>query len=214
MASMPSKEHLMNTLRPLSLAVACAAVLAVSLVPNAARAAWMGLNDGNDAVNLHCDLSSVIACPSDLSGHMSLAGGQVTHFDFVIDGQNFSGDPVDSVTDGSLVDTETSGLINSPFAFLSLRLITAGQIGSYAAGDRWWVYCNNLDSDSCTPSTTGTWSARAVGMVPEPAPAALLALALVAGMGRRHRAAPSARAHQRVGVGGRSPGTAANRRWV
>lgn len=182
---------MLNTVRH-SLSLACLGAASL-LAPATAQAAWMGLNDGDYAVTLQCDFSTEFACPSSLSGSMSINAGAVSWFDFVIDGQVFSGDPGDEVVDGSLVDTESSTLARTPLAFLSLRLITDGQIGAYGAGDRWWVYCNNFDADSCTPNTTGTWHARALNQVPEPAPATLLVLALAAGFSarrgrnRRHR---------------------------
>ncbi|MCA0241220.1 MAG: PEP-CTERM sorting domain-containing protein [Proteobacteria bacterium] len=165
-----------------------AAMLATAgLAPGSAQAAWMGLADGDYSVVLHCDSSTQIACPSDLSGSLSIAGGQATAFDIVVDGVAFNGDPVDAVVDGTLVDTEASTLSFLPYTFLSLRLITDGQIGSYGVGDRWWVYCNNIDPTTCTPNTTGTWSVDRLASVPEPAPAALLALALTVGCLVRRR---------------------------
>lgn len=165
-----------------------AAALALAGATTPASAAWMGLADGDYTVNLHCDNSTVIACPSDIGGSMTLAGGQVTAMNFSVGGDSFVGDPTDTVIDGNLVDTESSTLPGSPFKFLSLRLITAGQIGSYGPGDRWWVYCNSTSPDTCSPNTTGLWSAQAVGRVSEPAlPALLLAGGLAAVTLRRRR---------------------------
>lgn len=165
-----------------------AAALALASAATPASAAWMGLADGDYSVNLHCDNSTVIACPSDIGGTMTLAGGQVTTMNFTVGGDSFVGDPVDTVLDGNLVDTESSTLSGTPFKFLSLRLITAGQIGSYGPGDRWWVYCNSVSTTNCTPNTTGLWSAQAVGRVSEPAlPALLLAGGLAAATLRRRR---------------------------
>lgn len=153
-----------------------------------ASAAWLGLADGDYSVNLHCDSSTEISCPSDIGGTMTLAGGQVTAMNFSLNGDSFVGDPFDTVVDGNLVDTESSTLSGTPFNFLSLRLITAGQIGSYGTGDRWWVYCNNVGAN-CTPNTTGLWSAQRVDRVSEPAlPALLLAGGLAAAVVRRRRA--------------------------
>ena len=166
-----------------------AAALAAGLAPGSAQAAWMGLADGDYAVFLHCDFSTQFACPSDLSGSLSIAGGQASWFDFTVDGVVFTGDPVDAVVDGSLVDTEASTLSYLPYTFLSLRLITDGQIGSYGVGDRWWVYCNNIDPTTCTPNTTGTWSVERLDTVPEPASALLAALGLAAGGWARSRRA-------------------------
>ncbi|MFT3821429.1 MAG: PEP-CTERM sorting domain-containing protein [Rubrivivax sp.] len=172
----------MKAFRTSSLAgLAAAALLGAGLAPSSAQAAWMGLADGDYTVFLHCDFSTQFACPSDLSGSLSIAGGQATSFDFMVDGVAFNGDPDDAVVDGSLVDTEASTLSFLPYTFLSLRLITDGQIGNYGTGDHWWVYCNNIDATTCTPNTTGTWSVEPLAAAPEPASAALLALGLAAG---------------------------------
>lgn len=180
---------------PRTVALAGHGLALACLLSTPAHAAWMGLADGAYAVTLHCDTSTQFSCPSDLSGHLDIAGGAASWFDFTVDGLPFQGDPFDAVVDGSLVDTESSTLQMSPFAFLSLRLITDGQIGPYGTGDRWWVYCDNLNANQCAPNTTGTWSARALNAVPEPAPAALLALALAAAAwaGRGTVSAPRAR---------------------
>jgi hypothetical protein len=167
---------------------AAAALLAAGLAPAPAQAAWMGLADGDYTVFLHCDTSTQFACPSDLTGSLSIAGGQASAFDFVVDGVAFNGDPQDAVVDGTLVDTESSTLSFLPYTFLSLRLITDGQIGPYGVGDHWWVYCNNTAPDTCTPNTTGTWSVEPVdAVVPEPASALLAALGLAAGGWARAR---------------------------
>lgn len=176
----------MNPCRFLFAPIAAAAALAAGLLPVAARAAWMGLADGDYAVLLQCDTSTEVPCPAIYNGSLTIAGGQAAAFDFSLDGLAFVGDPSDAVVDGSLVDTESSTLALNPFAFLSLRLITDGQIGPYGTGDHWWVYCNNVGVN-CTPNTTGTWTAQALtaGRVPEPAPATLLAAAGLAMAWRR-----------------------------
>jgi hypothetical protein len=80
----------------------------------------------------------------------------------------------------------------------ALRLITSGSIGSYGVGDLWWVYCSNISATTCTPNTTGTWSARAVA-APEPGMAVLVPLALAGAIGasaasRRRGGRPIAKA--------------------
>lgn len=176
------------TIRIRSLAPAALALAALAGLPSPASAAWLGLDDGDYLVNLHCDSSTVIACPSDIGGTITLAGGQMTAMNFTVNGDPFVGDPFDAVVDGSLVDTESSTLSGSPvFNFLSLRLITDGQIGPYGVGDRWWVYCNN-NGNNCTPNTTGLWTAQRAGTVSEPAlPALVLAGGLAAAWLRRRR---------------------------
>lgn len=173
--------HIARTARAWTWAFA----LAVPWAPQAAQAAWLGLVDGQYAVTLNCDFSGVIPCPSSIQGTLTIAGNGVTQMDFGINGEVFAGNPLDGFFDGSLADFENSTLAFDPnFRFLSLRLITAGQIGVYGVGDRWWVYCNNFDIDSCTPNTTGTWSARLIGAVPAPSPLilALGGLAALAGL--------------------------------
>lgn len=158
-----------------------AALLCLGTLP--AQAAWMGLVDGDYLVDLNCTVSSQITCPSTTTGTITVSGSEVVAMDFTIDGVSFVGDPFDGLFDGTLVDFEGSTLSTSgPFQFLSLRLITDGQIGSFDTGDRWWVYCNTAgDPLSCTPNTTGLWTAtRLPSDVPEPAMPALLAAALAA----------------------------------
>ncbi len=107
--------------------------------------------------------------------------------DFDIDGLTFAGDPSDAVVDGNLVDTESSTLDQMPYTFLSLRLITAGSIGNFGTGDRWWVYCNTASPSTCTPNTTGLWTATALATVDEPPVLATLGLAGLVGLGLRRR---------------------------
>lgn len=170
------------------------AFLALTLAPLQAHAAWIGLADGNYTVNLSCDFSTVITCPGSVQGSLSIAGGSATQMSVQINGDSFSGDPTDTLFSNSLVDYESVTLSVLPnYRFVSLRLITAGQIGSYGVGDLWWVYCDNTDATTCAPNTTGTWSARVVSAVPEPTSAALVLLALAGGAaasGRKARPAP------------------------
>lgn len=169
----------------LSLATALAA-------PVTARADWQGLADGSYAVTLNCTFSSQIDCSQPIGGTITVSGSGLSAMDFDIDAQTFAGDPTDAVVDGNLVDTESSQVTLTPFAFLSLRLITAGSIGNFVAGDRWWVYCNNSSPSTCTPNTTGLWTATPLATVDEPSMLATLAVAGLLGwrLRRGRRAAP------------------------
>lgn len=178
---------------PVGWRVLAPAMLALACVPQGAHAMWLGLADGQYTVNLKCDQSTVITCPGNITGSLSIAGGSATAMSFLINGDSFSGDPLDTVTQGPLVDTQNSSLSVLPnFRFLSLRLITAGQIGSYGVGDLWWVYCSNTAANLCSPNTTGLWSAQALP-VPEPATWALWATGLfgLVGAARRGRLQPT-----------------------
>jgi hypothetical protein len=164
-----------------------AAALVLILVPHRAHATWLGLADGNYTVNLSCDQSAVISCPGNIHGSLSITGGSATQMSFLINGDTFSGDPIDEVVQGPLLDTESATLRILPnFRFLSLRLITAGQVGSYGVGDLWWVYCSNTTASACSPNTTGLWSAQAV---PEPDTYVLFGLGLAGLAWLRRRAA-------------------------
>lgn len=178
-----------------SLLVPLALASSMLCMPAPASAAWMGLPDGDYAVTLQCTFSSVLDCAQTLAGSITVDGAGLSAMDFSLNGETFSGDPSDGVVDGTVVDTEQSGRTNTPFSFLSLRLITAGSIDNFQTGDRWWVYCENVATNSCTPNTTGLWSARRVGTVDEPPALAVGALGLVAALGltRRRRAATTLR---------------------
>ena len=171
-----------------TLLLACTGLFAAA----PAQATWMGLPDGSYDVVLHCTQSTEIPCPSDTTGTMVLQGSSVSAFDFTIDGVHYVGNPVDAVVDGNLVDTESSTLsMPGPFQFLSLRLITDGQIGSFGTGDNWWVYCSNFQGgNTCTPNTTGLWSATPQAPVPEPPLPALLVPAVMAWLWTRRRPGP------------------------
>lgn len=178
-----------NIVAPLALA---AAMLAA---PAPASATWMGLADGDYAVTLQCTFSSVIDCSQTIAGTITVSGSGLSAMDFDINGETFAGDPLDIVTDASLLETETSAITHAPLSFLSLRLITAGSTLNFQTGDHWWVYCNNINPVNCTPNTQGLWSARRVDSVSEPPTWAVAPLALAAALSavrRRRRAAAPA----------------------
>jgi MYXO-CTERM domain-containing protein len=181
----------MKSITPTARRALLCTALCLSLATPAAHAAWLGLADGDYALTLNCDLSSVISCPGNLGGSLSIAGGAASYLDVSINGESFVGDPDDTLHSSPLVDFENSSLSHLPtFSFLSLRLITSGQVGSYGVGDMWWVYCHNTGANLCQPGTTGIWSARALNQTPEPTSAALAALAL-AGLAAMTRRSPA-----------------------
>jgi len=182
-------------IRSLAAMVLPATVALVVATPLAAQASWLSLSDGQYAVDLNCTVSTVMACPSVIHGTLTIQGSQATAMNVTIDGLDFVGDPGDTLFSVPQISDENSQLVLSPFSFLSLRYITSGSIGSFGTGDLWWVYCNNVNPNACTPATQGLWSATPLVNVPEPAPLALLAAALLASTvvpRRRRRARTSA----------------------
>lgn len=157
-------------------------VVATLLATPPAQAAWLGLDDGDYAIALHCDSSPVIPCPSTITGMLSVSGGAADALDLTIDGRSFQGDPFDGLDGNATVDFEYSGLSTaSPsFSFVNLMFVTDGSFGIYGTGDRFWLYCANVGPGVCTPNTIGHWDARAIGTVAEPSAAALLAIGLLA----------------------------------
>ncbi len=119
-----------------TLLTAAALGLAAATFAPAGQAAWLGLQDGDYAVTLSCDFSSVIACPASIGGTLSMAGGETTAMNFTVNGQLFAGDPLDTLVDTATLDFESTTLQLAPNAFLSLRLITAGQFNLDPAVDR------------------------------------------------------------------------------
>lgn len=161
----------MNSLRYL---VALAAI-AVPALPGIAQATWLDLPDGNYQLTLNCTVSSVIACPSSISGTATVSGSGLSAMDFTVNGQLFSGDPVDGVFTNSLADYQYSLITLSPFSFLSIRNNLSLQFGP---DDHWWVYCHNTGVDTCSPGTSGNWVATPLNEAPEPITIGLLGLGL------------------------------------
>jgi len=181
------RGELMRMLR--SLAVAAFAIAAgFGVVPGTAKADWLGLADGTYDVTLTCTNSTLLACPLQIAGTLTIAGAGASFMDFTINGQVFSGDPEDGVhTVANTVHYEYADLTNTPFSVLGLRLDLSIP-NPFVADDQWWFYCNPSPSgpDFCQPSTLGTWEAMATAAVPEPVALALFAIGL-AGLGLRRR---------------------------
>jgi hypothetical protein len=158
-----------------------------ALLPQSAQASWLSLADGQYAVDLTCTFSSTNSCPGVIQGKLTVQGAGITDFDFTVNGQHFAGDPTEFTFGNVNASFDGSQETLSPFSFLSLRYITAGSVGSFGTGDRWWVYCDNTSSVTCTPGTQGLWSATLINATPEPVPLALLAAAAAAGALLRRR---------------------------
>lgn len=166
--------------------VALPAVLAAAtLLPQAAQASWLNLADGHYAVDLTCTSSTTIPCPGVIQGTLTVQGTGISDFDFTINGQHFDGDPGEFTFANAIVSFDGSQEILTPFSFLSLRYITAGSIGAFGTGDRWWVYCDSNSPSTCSPDTQGLWSATLINAVPEPASLALMAAAAAGALLRR-----------------------------
>ncbi len=155
---------------------------ALCALPGTAKADWLGLADGTYDVTLTCTISSVISCPSQIQGTVTIAGAGASFLSYTVNGEVFSGDPIDGVFTNSLAEYQYSQLQHSPFAFADLRFDLSIP-NPFIADDQWWVYCNNVpNQNSCTPNTHGTWEAVAVAEVPEPLTLAPFAVGL-AGLG-------------------------------
>jgi len=114
-----------------------AALVLNAAVPDAARASFLDLANGTYNVTLTCTFSSVIACPSTIDGTISISGTDVTFMDFTVNGQLFSGDPIEGVfTNLPTADYEYANIELSPFAFFSLRNDLSV---SFGPADHWWV---------------------------------------------------------------------------
>jgi hypothetical protein len=149
---------------------AIASVLAFLLtaLPLPASATWLDLSDGTYNVTLSCVFSSVIACPSQIAGTMTINGNGASAFNFTVNGQLFSGDPVDSLfTIPNSIDDQVSTISLTPFAFLYLRN-DLSIMNPFGLADHYWIYCNNFTPTTCTPNTDGNWTASLVNSAPEP----------------------------------------------
>jgi hypothetical protein len=160
------------------------APLIVAAMPQSAQATWLGLADGTYDVTLSCLFSSVISCPTDIHGTMTIGGSGASAFDFTVNGQHFVGDPANSVATNGVYTDQFSSLMLSPFSFLSLiNDLTPNPFG--LPTPHWWGYCNNFDATHCTPDTNGGWTADQIAAAPEPASLGLLALGFAAVLGWR-----------------------------
>jgi hypothetical protein len=180
-------------IRKLTFVALPAVLAAAAMLPQVAQASWLNLADGQYAVDLTCTFSSTIPCPGVTHGTLTVQGAGITDFDFTVNGQHFDGDPGEFTFADVNASIDGSQETLAPFSFLSLRYITAGSVGTFGTGDRWWVYCDNNSPNTCTPDTQGLWSATLINAVPEPAPLALLAAAAAAGALLRQRRRPARR---------------------
>lgn len=168
------------------IAVAALAISAgLGALSSAAKAGWLGLTDGTYDVTLTCVVSSVIPCPSQFQGTVTIEGAGATFLSYTVNGELFSGDPTDGVFTNSVADFQYSRLENSPFSFADLRLDLSTP-NPQIPDDHWWVYCDNVSSSTCTPAAAGSWSAVAAAEVAEPFTLALFAAGL-AGLCRGRR---------------------------
>jgi hypothetical protein len=170
-----------------SLVAGLCVLVGVATMSSPASATWLGLDDGTYDVTLTCVFSSVIPCPSTISGTITIAGAGATAFDFVVNGESFVGAPDNGTVTTIFGTDEVSSLQVAPFSFLSLQHFLVGSLPGLSPDS--WIYCNTFTPTSCTPATDGNWTAV---RVPEPPVMALFSLALglmaLAGVGRRRRA--------------------------
>ncbi len=151
----------------------------VATSPLPASATWLDLSDGTYNVTLSCLFSSVITCPTQIAGTLSISGDGASAFNFTVNGQLFNGDPVDSIFFiPNMVDDQQSQVSLSPYAFLYLRN-DLSIMNPFGLADHYWVYCTSVAQDTCTPTTFGNWTATLATAAPEPGTLALLALGLV-----------------------------------
>ena len=85
----------MRTSRRLLTIFSTAILALIGGLPGAAHATWLGLEDGAYNVTLECLFSSVIACPSTIHGQVTIAGAGASFLSVTVNGEVFSGDPVD-----------------------------------------------------------------------------------------------------------------------
>ncbi|MBC7780392.1 MAG: hypothetical protein H7125_09840 [Proteobacteria bacterium] len=165
------------------LALACTA-----FVP-AAHAAWLDLADGSYILTLTCTSSSVLNCPSLIQGSLTIDGAGASFLEATVNGELFSGDPLDTTFSSATSDFQLSTLLNSPVSFLSIRN-DLSLPNSFGLPDHWWNYCENSGPGTCSPNTFGSWVVTPVQVSTVPLPSSLgLLLAGVVALGAIHRKA-------------------------
>lgn len=102
---------------------------------------------------------------------MTIAGSGATAFDFIVNGQDFIGAPVNGTATSAVGTDQFSRLDLSPFSTLALEHFLSGGFPGLTQDN--WDYCNNAGV-GCTPLTNGNWT------VPEPPGVAVFVLGIVA----------------------------------
>ena len=171
-------------MRPLSRLLLLAALAAPS-----AHADWLDLPDGLYDISLSCAPNkSTIPCPSSFHASLAISGAGASAMSTSFNNQSFSGDPTDSVYTVAAWSSERSRLVDLPFSFIYLAFDLSAT-NPEGLSPRWWLYCSNNSSNTCTPVSAGNWAATAVSPVPEASTVTLIALGLasLAALQRRRR---------------------------
>ena len=172
--------------RPLLLATMAA------IASPAARADWLDLPDGLYDISLSCvQNNSLIPCPSPFHASLTVSGAGASAMSTSINGQAFSGDPIEDVATFGTYSYQLSTLIDVPYSFITLASdLSPAPATNAGLTNHWWYYCAP-SSTGCRFDLAGSWVARAVSSVPEPSTTALIALSLTSlAVVRRSRLQP------------------------